>query len=86
MLNIQDLRVRFELPDRTVYAANGVDLEVRSGEVFAIVGESGSGKSVSMLSVMGLVPTPPGVVTGSIRFQGEELTELTRSEMKEIRG
>ena len=86
LLTIENLHVRFELPDRTVYAANGVDLEVRPGEVFAIVGESGSGKSVSMLSVMGLVPSPPGVVTGSIRFQGRELTELNRSEMKKIRG
>ncbi|MGI9642245.1 MAG: ABC transporter ATP-binding protein [Acidimicrobiia bacterium] len=86
LLAIENLKVRFTLPDRTVYAANGVDLAVHSGEVFALVGESGSGKSVSMLSVMGLVPSPPGLVTGSIRFQGRELTELSRSEMNEIRG
>jgi peptide/nickel transport system ATP-binding protein len=86
LLTIADLKVQFKLPDRTVYAVNGVDLAVSAGEIFALVGESGSGKSVSMLSVMGLVPTPPGVVSGSIRFQGTELTELNRSGMNEIRG
>jgi oligopeptide/dipeptide ABC transporter ATP-binding protein len=86
LLNITDLAVRFELPDRNVFAVNGVDIDVDPGEVFALVGESGSGKSVSMLSVMGLVPSPPGVVSGSIKFQGRELTGLSRREMNKIRG
>ena len=86
LLSVSDLRVEFPLPDRTVYAVNGVDLDVHEGEVFALVGESGSGKSVSMLSVMGLVPSPPGRVSGSIRFRGNELTSLSRSAMNKIRG
>ena len=86
LLAIKDLNVRFVLPDRTVYAVNGIDISVATGEVFALVGESGSGKSVSMLSVMGLVPSPPGVVSGSIRFMGRELTDLNRREMNKIRG
>ena len=86
LLTIRDLAVRFELPDRNIFAVNGVDISVDAGEVFALVGESGSGKSVSMLSVMGLVPTPPGVVSGSIQFQGRELTGLSRREMNKIRG
>jgi peptide/nickel transport system ATP-binding protein len=86
LLSISDLAVRFSLSDRDVYAVNGVDIDVHAGEVFALVGESGSGKSVSMLSVMGLVPSPPGIVTGSIRFQGRELTGLSRREMNKIRG
>ncbi len=86
LLSITDLTVRFALPDRTVYAVNGVDINVHAGEVFALVGESGSGKSVSMLSVMGLVPSPPGIVEGSIRFEGRELTGLSRRQMNKIRG
>ncbi len=86
LLSITDLAVHFALPDRNVYAVNGVNIDVHAGEVFALVGESGSGKSVSMLSVMGLVPSPPGIVSGSIRFQGREITGLRRREMNKIRG
>ena len=86
LLEIRDLRVRFDSPHRQVHAVNGVDLEVLPGEVFALVGESGSGKSVSMLSVMGLVEQPPAVVSGSIRFDGQELIGLKRSAMNRFRG
>ena len=86
LLAVEDLNVRFETPTGTVHAVNGVSLAVRPAEVYAIVGESGSGKSVSMLSVMGLVPTPPGVVSGSIRFEGRELLGISRREMNAIRG
>lgn len=86
LLEIENLAVRFETATRTVHAVNGVSLSVRTGEVYALVGESGSGKSVSMLSVMGLVPTPPAVVSGSIRFSGRELLGISRREMSAIRG
>ena len=86
LLDISNLAVRFETPDRDVWAVNGIDLEVGAGEVLALVGESGSGKSVSMLSVMGLVPTPPAVVSGSIRFDGQELSGLSKREFSAIRG
>ena len=69
-----------------MYAVNGVSFHVDPAEVFALVGESGSGKSVSMLSVMGLVPTPPAVVEGSITFEGRELLGISRREMNSIRG
>ncbi len=85
-LEIRDLRVRFTTPTRTIHAVNGVDLDVAPGEVFALVGESGSGKSVSMLSVMGLVESPPAEVTGSITFGGRQLLGLPRREMNAIRG
>ena len=86
LLSITDLKVRFETPGRAVRAVNGISIEVKSGEIFALVGESGSGKSVSMLSVMGLIPVPPAVDTGSIRFGGRELLGLKRSEMNKVRG
>ncbi|MDJ0955153.1 MAG: ABC transporter ATP-binding protein, partial [Acidimicrobiia bacterium] len=86
LLAIRDLSVTFETPTRTVHAVNGVTLDVQPAEVYALVGESGSGKSVSMLSVMGLVPTPPGVVRGSIRFEGRELLGISRREMNALRG
>ena len=86
VLAIENLAVKFETPARTVHAVNGVSLSVRPAEVYALVGESGSGKSVSMLSVMGLIPMPPGVVTGSIRFAGRELLGMSRREMNSIRG
>ncbi|MDA2979391.1 MAG: ABC transporter ATP-binding protein [Actinomycetota bacterium] len=86
LLRIRNLSVRFDTPGREIRAVNGIDVNVGAGEVFALVGESGSGKSVSMLSVMGLVPTPPAVVTGSILFDGLELVGLGRSKMNAIRG
>ena len=86
LLAINGLRIRFETGERTVQAVNGIDIDVHPGEVFALVGESGSGKSVSMLSVMGLLETPPAIVDGSIRFDGIELRELSKRRMKSIRG
>ena len=86
LLRIQDLAIRFALADRDVYAVNGIDLDVNRGEIFALVGESGSGKTVSALSIMGLLPTPPAVVTGSIQLDGLELTELRGRKMNAVRG
>lgn len=86
LLCVDNLHVRFETPSRTVHAVNGVSFDIEPAEVFALVGESGSGKSVSMLSVMGLVPQPPGIVEGSITFEGRELLGTSRREMNAIRG
>ena len=78
LLEIRDLSIRFDTRHGQVHAVNGVDISVAPGEVFALVGESGSGKSVSMLSVMGLLETPPARVSGSIRLSNVELTGLSR--------
>jgi peptide/nickel transport system ATP-binding protein len=86
VLSVRGLRTRFHTPDGVVHAVNGVDLDVRPGETLAIVGESGSGKSVSMLSVMGLVPTPPAEVSGSVVFDGRELVGLKSQELRSLRG
>ncbi len=86
LLEIENLRVRFELPNETVRAVSGVSFTVAPSETFALVGESGSGKSVSMLSVMGLLPSPPAVVSGSIRLQGQEVLGMPPRSLKKIRG
>ncbi len=86
LLDIADLAVRFELPTETVRAVSGVSLTVGAGETFALVGESGSGKSVSMLAVMGLLATPPAVVSGSIRLRGREVLGMSGREMNRFRG
>ena len=86
LLDIKNLAVRFELPNETVRAVSGVSLSVAPGETFALVGESGSGKSVSMLSVMGLLPSPPAVVSGSIRLEGREVLGMPGRQLKRLRG
>ena len=86
LLDIENLAVRFELPNETVRAVSGVSLSVAPSETFALVGESGSGKSVSMLSVMGLLPSPPAVVSGSIRLEGREVLGMPGRRMKRFRG
>ena len=86
LLEIENLAVRFELPTETVRAVSGVSLTVAPSETFALVGESGSGKSVSMLSVMGLLPSPPAVVSGSIRLEGREVLGMSGRQLKRFRG
>ena len=86
LLSVRDLHTRFGTPDGYVYAVNGVDFDVSPGETLAIVGESGSGKSVSMLSVMGLLPSPPAEVSGSVRFDGRELLGMPPEDLRRLRG
>ena len=86
LLRVRNLHTRFATPDGYVYAVNGVDVDVKPGETLAIVGESGSGKSVSMLSVMGLLPTPPAEVSGSVEFDGQELLGMSRDQLRRLRG
>lgn len=87
VLEVQDLKTRFHTQEGTVFAVNGVSFHVEEGETLGIVGESGCGKSVSVLSVMRLVPQPPGEVSAeSVIFGDRDLTELKEDEMREIRG
>ncbi len=86
LLEVENLSVRFELPTETVHAVSGISLTVAPSETFALVGESGSGKSVSMLSVMGLLPTPPAVVSGAIRLEGREILGMPGRELNRFRG
>jgi oligopeptide/dipeptide ABC transporter ATP-binding protein len=87
ILAIRDLTVEFGTEDGVVRAVNGVSYDVYPGEVLGIVGESGSGKSVSMLSVLGLIPRPPGrIVHGEAMFKGRDLLKMSRRELRDIRG
>jgi peptide/nickel transport system ATP-binding protein len=85
-LAVEDLRASFHTPDGVVRAVDGVSWMLRKGEVLGIVGESGCGKSVTALSIMGLVPDPPGRVQGSVRLNGRELLGLPEPAMRAIRG
>jgi oligopeptide transport system ATP-binding protein len=87
VLTIRDLTVEFDTEDGVVRAVTDVGYDLHPGEVLGVVGESGCGKSVSMLSVLGLIPMPPGrIVTGEAIFQGEDLLKLPTSRLREIRG
>ena len=87
LLEVKDLRTYFETEDGVVKAVDGVSFEVRQGETLGIVGESGSGKSVANLSLMRLIPEPPGkIVSGSIAFRGRDILKLSPREVRAIRG
>ncbi len=87
ILEIDDLRTHFFTRAGVVRAVDGVSYEVRAGETLGVVGESGCGKSVTALSVLRLVASPPGrIVGGAIRFGGRNLLDLGESEMEDIRG
>ena len=87
LLEIEDLRTHFFTISGVVKAVNGISYDVQEGETVALVGESGCGKSVSALSILGLIPNPPGrVVGGAIRFQGEDLIGLDDLQIRNIRG
>ena len=87
LLEVKELRTYFRSEGGTVKAVDGVSFSVESGETVAIVGESGSGKSVTALSVLRLIPNPPGeIVSGQIRFAGIDLLALSEPEARKIRG
>ncbi len=87
ILDIADLRTWFFTRDGVVRAVDGVSFHVMPGETLAIVGESGCGKSVTALSILRLIPSPPGrIVSGAIRFAGRDLLGLSEAEMRQVRG
>ena len=87
LLEIRDLVTQFDTTAGTVQAVDGISYTVEEGETVAVVGESGCGKSVSALSVLRLIPNPPGrIAGGSIRFMGRDLLDLEEDEIREIRG
>ena len=87
LLSVRDLRTWFDEDDLTAKAVDGVSFDLDRGETLGIVGESGSGKSVTNLSIMRLIPSPPGrIVSGQIVFDGQDLLTLPAGRMRQIRG
>src|SRR3954464_11891189 len=87
LLAVKDLRTYFSEDEKTVRAVDGVSFEVHRGETLGIVGESGSGKSVTNLSIMRLIPSPPGrIAGGEVIFDGRDLLALPSEEMRKMRG
>src|SRR6266404_5198585 len=87
LLSVNDLRTYFAEDEKTVRAVDGVSFDCHRGETLGIVGESGSGKSVTNLSIMRLIPTPPGrIVGGEVIFDGRNLLSLPDAQMRAIRG
>jgi peptide/nickel transport system ATP-binding protein len=86
LLEVTDLQTHFRTPAGINRAVDGLSFKVEEGEIVAIVGESGCGKSATSMSLLRLVPEPPGKIAGSIRFEGKELLELSDQAMRAIRG
>jgi oligopeptide/dipeptide ABC transporter ATP-binding protein len=87
LLEVDNLQTHFYTSRGTVLAVDGVSLALPTGSTLGVVGESGCGKSITALSILRLVPSPPGqIVSGKIIFEGEDLLQKTKSEMQELRG
>lgn len=87
ILDVKGLATEFKTPDGIVHAVNGVSFGLKEGETLGVVGESGCGKSVTMLSVLGLIPSPPGTVTsGTASFFGQDLLKMSNEEIRHVRG
>ena len=87
LLDVKNLRTYFDTEDGEVKAVDGISFQLKRGETLGIVGESGSGKSVTNLSIIRLIPEPPGrIVSGEVVFDGEDILSLKESEVRKIRG
>ena len=87
ILSVKDLRTYFHTEEGTVKSVDGLTFDVAPGEILALVGESGSGKSVSALSILRLIQSPPGeIVSGEIWFDGQDILSITEEEMRALRG
>ncbi|MEM8863269.1 MAG: ABC transporter ATP-binding protein [Chloroflexota bacterium] len=87
ILEVKDLVVRFDTQDGVVHAVNNVNYSLKEGETLGIVGESGSGKSVHVLSMLQLIPTPPGrIESGEVLFEGKDLLKMSTEEIRRVRG
>ena len=87
VLEVKELRTNFYTDEGVVKAVNGLSYHINKGECVGLVGESGCGKSVSAMSLLRLIPYPPGVIEGGeINFKGRNILELSEEEIQEIRG
>ena len=86
-VEVNDLVVEFKTDEGIVHALNGMDLKVENGKTLGLVGETGAGKTTTALSILRLIPSPPGkIVGGQIKLAGEDLFSKTEEEMRKIRG
>jgi oligopeptide transport system ATP-binding protein len=87
LMEVKNLKTEFHTEEGTVYAVNGISYTLNEGETLGVVGESGCGKSVHALSIMGLIPQPPGKITGGeVIFRGRDLLKLSKNKMRLVRG
>lgn len=86
LLEVKSLQTHFRTPDGVNRAVDGVSFSVEEGETLAIVGESGCGKSVTAMSILRLIPEPPGKMAGEVIFDGQDLLKLDDARMRDIRG
>ena len=87
VLDVTDLATQFRTPDGIVHAVNGVSFHLDQGETLGIVGESGCGKSVTVLSLLRLIPSPPGeILRGRADFLGVDLLRMSQDEIRRVRG
>ena len=87
VLEVDGLKTVFHTQEGTIHAVNGVSLHLRAGELVGIVGESGSGKSVTMMSLMKLLPEPPAeIISGTVFLEGRDLLQLSAAELRRVRG
>jgi oligopeptide transport system ATP-binding protein len=87
LLEVKDLKTRFHTPEGTIYAVNGISYSLNEGETLAVVGESGCGKSVSMLSILRLIPIPPGeIANGAALYRGMDLLSIPETDLEQVRG
>ena len=87
ILEIKDLHVHFHLPEGIARAVDGISINLAAGETLGLVGESGCGKSVTSLSILGLIPSPPGrIEAGRIQFEDQDLLNMDAERLRRIRG
>ena len=87
LLSVNNLKTQFFTQDGVVKAVNGVSFQLMPGETLGIVGESGCGKSITAMSIMRLIPTPPGkIVDGQVVFQGKDILKMNDEQIRSIRG
>ena len=86
LLSVNNLKAHFYMEDKVIKAVNGVDFSIRKNEILGMVGESGSGKSVTALSILRLLSTPPCKISGEVYLNGQNLLKLNEKQMQKIRG